>query len=111
MIHRYVEKQKQKVFSKERLLSIVKEPIVTEKSTLKSADGQYFLKVAKDANKIEIAYAVEMLFSVNVESVNTLYLKGKKKKFKGRIGWRSGYKKAMVRLKSGQTLSFEGGIS
>lgn len=111
MIHRYVARDKNAGTSQERLLSVLKHPIITEKSTLGSKSGQYFFRVANDANKIEVKRAVEHLFSVNVESVNTIKIKGKTKTFKGRIGRKSDYKKAAVRIKGGQKIDFEAFVS
>lgn len=112
MIHRYVARDQKKSVSDETVLSIIRCPIVTEKSTLRTENGQYFFKVAKWANKIQIRQAVEKLFSVQVEHVNTLCMEGKVKRFRGRLGKRSDYKKAMVSLKKGQTLDlFKGAVS
>ena len=66
------------------------------------------LKVAKDATKAEIKAAVQKLFEVEVEVVNTLVVKGKVKRHGQRIGRRSDWKKAYVTLKEGQNLDFVG---
>ncbi len=83
---------------------IIIKPILTEKSYSKIANKVYTFKVAKTANKIEIAKAVEKLFEVEVENVNTISVKGKKKSQNtknGRsVGKTSDYKKAVVTLKS-----------
>lgn len=81
-------------------------PIVSEKSTMGSAHNTYFFKVSLDANKDLIKNAIEQLFKVTVLSVNTSVLKGKTKRFKGRLGKRATYKKAMVRLKDGDMIDF-----
>ena len=88
--------------SRERAFEIVRAPVVTEKSTMGSEHNQVTFKVAKDASKPEIKLAVERLFDVKVEAVNTLIVKGKLKRFKGRLGRRSDYKKAVVTLAEGQ---------
>lgn len=67
------------------------------------------LKVAKDATKAEIKAAVQKLFEVEVEVVNTTVVKGKVKRHGQRIGRRSDWKKAYVTLKEGQNLDFVGG--
>jgi len=67
------------------------------------------LKVATDATKAEIKAAVQKLFEVEVEVVNTLLVKGKTKRSGQRIGRRSDWKKAYVTLKEGQNLDFAGG--
>lgn len=96
--------------SRERAFEIVRAPVVTEKSTMGSEHNQVTFKVAKDASKPEIRLAVERLFDVKVEAVNTLVVKGKLKRFKGRIGRRSDYKKAVVTLAEGQSIDIVAGV-
>ncbi|MCR9176590.1 MAG: 50S ribosomal protein L23 [Alphaproteobacteria bacterium] len=96
--------------SRERAFEIVRAPVVTEKSTMGSEHNQVTFKVAKDASKPEIKLAVERLFDVKVEAVNTLVVKGKLKRFKGRIGRRSDYKKAVVTLAEGQSIDIVAGV-
>ena len=78
---------------------IIKRPIITEKSMSMTEDTRYTFEVAKDANKIEIAKAVEEIFGVKVAKVNTLNMYGKEKRT-GRFpaGRRPSWKKAMVTL-------------
>ena len=78
---------------------IIKRPVVTEQSMEAAADKKYTFEVAKDANKIEIAKAVEEIFGVKVAKVNTLNMQGKVKR-QGRYpeGRRPAWKKAMVTL-------------
>nr|WP_314074505.1 50S ribosomal protein L23 [uncultured Roseococcus sp.] len=97
--------------SKERMYQCILSPLVTEKATLMSETGQYAFRVAIDASKPEIKQAVEGLFGVNVLAVNTLLVKGKTKRFKGRPGKRSDWKKAMVRLVEGQSIDLTTGLS
>lgn len=85
-------------------MKIILAPIVTEKSTRLTESGQYVFKVATDANKFEIGAAVEKLFGVQVLNVNTVNVLGKTKRFRGRIGFRSDFKKAIVTLKNGQAI-------
>lgn len=91
-------------------MSILIQPVLTEKMTELGQKRQYAFKVAAGANKIEIAKAVEKKFNVNVVSVRTLVVKGKKKGTmtkRGRVeGRRSDVKKAVVTLKDGQTIDF-----
>jgi large subunit ribosomal protein L23 len=90
--------------------SIIERPLLTEKSMDMSHSGKYTFRVAKDANKIEIREAVNKIFNVSVVKVNTLNVKGKKKRV-GRFpqGKTSDWKKAIVTLKTGQTITmFEG---
>ena len=68
-----------KTFSEERILCVIDKPVITEKSTLGAQNNQYTFRVAMDANKLEIKAAVEKMFDVKVEKVNTLVSKGKTK--------------------------------
>ena len=79
---------------------IIIEPILSEKSTDGIADKKYTFIVAKSANKTQIKDAVEKLFKVEVESVNTVNCKGKKKRMGRNEGYTPDYKKAIVQLKS-----------
>ena len=87
-----------------RAQEIVKRPILTEKSYVGIQNKVYTFEVNKNANKIEIAKAVEELFNVQVEKVNTILVKGHKKEQNtksGRtVGKTSDYKKAIVTLKA-----------
>ena len=83
-------------------------PIITEKATQASENGQVTFAVPLTATKPEIKAAVEMLFDVDVTAVNTILLKGKSKMFKGRPGRRSDMKKAMVTLAEGQNIDLMG---
>lgn len=77
---------------------IILRPIITEASMLNTAMRKYTFKVAKDVNKIEIAKAVEQLFGVKVEKVNTLNVRGKLRR-QGRFqGYTASWKKAIVTL-------------
>ena len=81
-------------------------PMVTEHTTDLMAEGKYVFIVDKRANKIQIADAVEEVFKVKVENVNTINVKGKVKR-RGRIvGKRKDYKKAIVKLAQGETIEF-----
>jgi large subunit ribosomal protein L23 len=90
--------------SEERAYRILQRPLVTEKSTNGSQFGQVSFVVAPDATKPEIKQAVEKVFGVKVQKVNTSVLKGKVKRFKGVLGTRSDIKKAIVTLAEGQTI-------
>ena len=83
-------------------------PIITEKATMANENGQVTFAVPVTATKPEIKTAIEMLFDVEVKSVNTILLKGKKKMWKGRPGRRSDMKKAMVTLAEGQVIDLIG---
>ena len=96
--------------SKERLMKILLAPLVSEKSSM-AADGsrQYTFMVDTDATKPEISAAVELLFDVKVEKVQTINVSGKRKRFGQIQGKRKDWKKAMVRLQEGQDIDFATG--
>ena len=96
--------------SEERIFEVLRSPLVSEKSTLASQYNYYVFKVAKDSSKSEIKIAVEKIFNVKVVSVNTLNLKGKIKRFKGKLGKRAGIKKAFVKLAEGNSIDLTLGI-
>ena len=77
---------------------IILRPIMTEKSITAVADKKYTFKVAKDSNKIEIAQAVEALFGVKVQKVNTMNCKGRAKRVGMNDGYQPDWKKAIVTL-------------
>ncbi len=84
---------------------IIKAPIITEKSANISADGKkVVLKVAKNANKVQIRQAVESAFGVKVTNVNTVNVRAKKKRVGRYEGKTSAYKKAIVTLAEGSNL-------
>jgi large subunit ribosomal protein L23 len=97
--------------NQERLLQVLLAPQISEKATyVADKNEQVVFRVASDATKPEIKAAVELLFKVQVESVQVLNVKGKVKRFKGATGRRKGWKKAFVSLKPGQEINFvEGG--
>jgi len=87
--------------------TIVLEPVVTEKtSRRRETANEFAFVVAGDANKIEIRKAVEELFDVNVTGVRTMKVHGKLKRLGKFAGHRSGWKKALVTLKEGQSIEF-----
>jgi large subunit ribosomal protein L23 len=92
------------------LYSIIIRPLVTEKSTDKlEREGSYSFVVARDANKVEIAQAIQELFNVRVTDVRTMQYRGKEKRLGRFVGRRAGWKKAIVRLRAGDTIEiFEG---
>jgi len=90
--------------SKERMYEVLRAPVITEKSTRVSEHNQVVFEVSLDASKPEIRAAVEGLFDVKVDAVNTLRVKGKTKRWRGRLGRRSDYKKAVVTLAEGQSI-------
>ena len=97
--------------SREAMYQIIRAPVITEKATSLSENGQFVFRVTSDATKREIKAAVEGLFGVTVIAVNTLMQKGKTKRFRGRPGRRSDVKKAFVRLAAGQSIDFTTGLA
>ena len=92
---------------------IILKPIITEKSMeMLATQGKYTFKVAKDSNKIEIAKAVEALFKgVKVAKVNTISVRGRKKRMGRNEGYTSDWKKAIVTLAEGsKTIEFFDGM-
>ncbi len=85
-------------------------PVITEKATMLSEHNKVVFRVAKDATKPQIAEAIENLFKVSVVKVNTLNVKGKTKRFRGREGRRSDVKKAIVTLAEGQSIDITTGL-
>ncbi|MEQ9316787.1 MAG: 50S ribosomal protein L23 [Henriciella sp.] len=85
-------------------------PIITEKSTLLAEENKIVFAVPLSANKKDIKEAVEKLFKVDVTKVNTIKVKGKTKRFRGKLGFRSDTKKAIVTLKDGQSVDITTGL-
>jgi large subunit ribosomal protein L23 len=89
---------------------VIERPLVTEKSIAGAEGGKYTFRVRKNVNKIEIARAVEQIFNVKVADVNTMIVRGKKKRL-GRYpeGRTADWKKAIVTLRPGYKIEiFEG---
>ena len=96
-------KKKSKI-SLYKAYDIIKKPITTEKSTNLQQFNQYSFIVSKNSNSIEIKDAIEMIFKVKVNKVNTSILRGKGKTFKGQYGFRKDTKRAIVTLAEGNTI-------
>ena len=92
------------------LLDCIISPNVTEKATSLSEFNKIVFKVNKNANKIFIKKSIEKIFKVNVVKINTINLKGKTKLVRGKKSYKSGYKKAIVTLKKGQSIDLSTGI-
>jgi len=90
-------------------VSVIVRPIVTEKSTALQESGRYVFEVDRMATKLEIKEAVEDSFEVKVASVNTMVVKGKRKRFGPRFTLGKTWKKAIVSLAPGESITiFEG---
>ena len=88
---------------------ILRRPVITEKSTRLQSDGRYVFEVALGANKLQIKQSVEEAFDVKVVDVNTMKVRGKRKRFGPRLAVRPSWKKAIVTIAPGQTIAlFEG---
>jgi large subunit ribosomal protein L23 len=94
--------------NKEKLLTLIHSPYVTEKATSVGSMNQVVFKVDISSTKLEIKKAVEDLFDVKVDSVTTSTQKGKTKRNRFGIYKRSDYKKAYVALREGSEIQFEG---
>jgi large subunit ribosomal protein L23 len=90
---------------------VIVRPIVTENSMLQTSDRKYTFEVLKDANKTEIKKAVEEVFGVKVENVNTMHVKGKLKRQGKTQGYTRSWKKAIVKLTAdSKTIEFFEGM-
>ncbi len=95
--------------SKERLMTVLVAPHVSEKGALVAEKhNQVVFRVLRDSTKPEIKAAVELMFEVKVDSVRVVNVAGKAKRFGGRPGKRSDWKKAYVSLAEGQSIDFAG---
>ena len=91
-----------------RLMQVLRAPVISEKSTLVAdKNEQVVFEIAPDATKLEVKAAVELLFKVEVDSVQVLNQKGKNKRFGRFMGRRKDVRKAYVSLKPGQEINFE----
>ncbi len=87
-----------------KYLEIIKAPVITEKSQIQKANGQFVFKVDPKANKTEIKQAIEKIFNVKVVKISTLNEKPKKKRVGRYTGLTNRSKKAIVTLAEGQTI-------
>ena len=94
-------------YSAERLMTVLLAPVVSEKGTyIADKHEQVIFRVLQNATKPEVKAAVELMFKVNVESVQIANVKGKQKRFGTHQGRRRNWKKAYVSLKPGQEINF-----
>ena len=96
--------------SREQMYDIIRAPVITEKATAVSEHNQVIFRVRLDADKRQIKAAVEGLFQVKVNAVNTIRVAGKLKRVRGRPGRRSDYKKAIVTLAEGSRIDVTTGL-
>jgi len=96
-----------KKFNAERLMTVLLAPVISEKATfIADKHSQVIFRVAPDATKPEVKAAVELMWKVEVDTVQISIVKGKEKRFGRFIGRRRGWKKAYVSLKPGQEINF-----
>jgi len=97
--------------NQERLLNVIRAPHISEKTAMASEqENQYVFKVAVDATKPEIKAAVESVFSVSVERVRVINMKGKVRRTRNGLGRRNDWRKAYVSLAEGQQIDFTAAI-
>ena len=96
--------------SKEKAYNVIVKPVVTEKSTTLSENNQIVFLVNINSNKFDIKKSIELIYGVKVSSVNVIRVKGKTKVFKGKVGKRSDYKKAIISLPKGQSIDLSLGV-
>lgn len=89
---------------------LVLAPVITEKATRGSEHNQVTFRVPLTATKPEIRAAIEKLFKVKVTGINTVRQFGKTKRFRGEVGKRDDFKKAIVTLAEGQTIDITSGL-
>lgn len=90
---------------------IVRRPLLTEKGTIqRDEDNVYLFEVDRRATKEEVRSAIEKIFEVHVEDVNTLIVRGKNRRVKTHTGKMRNYKKAYVRLREGDKIDFYEGV-
>ena len=93
-----------------RHYDVILAPHITEKATLLSENNAVVFKVANDATKPQIKSAIEALYDVKVTGVNTIVMKGKSKRWRGKPYKRSDQKKAIVTLAEGQSIDITEGV-
>ena len=96
--------------TRKQMYDIIRTPVITEKATNVSEFNQIVFRVSLTATKPEVKAAVEGLFNIKVAAVNTIRIMGKRKRFRGRLGRRSDYKKAVVTLAGDQRIDVTTGI-
>ena len=96
-----------KKYNAERLMTVLLAPVISEKATfIADKHSQVIFRVAPDATKPEVKAAVELMWKVEVDTVQIAIVKGKEKRFGRFMGRRRGWKKAYVSLKPGQEINF-----
>ena len=106
------EVAKRKVSKKDENIAhrVLLENLISEKSTLLAAQNKYVFKVTKDSGKFQIKEAIEGYYGVQVVSVNTIKINPKKRIHGRTIGWKKGFKKAIVTLREGDSIAAVEGV-
>ena len=91
-------------------LDTIKSPVITEKATGLSEQNKVIFKVHENASKISIKKNIEKIFKVKVIKINTINKKPKTKTVRGKLGFKKGFKNAVVTLKKGQTIDLSTGV-
>lgn len=99
-----------KVKAMPRHYDLLRDPVITEKTTMASEHNQVVFNVSSDADKPSIKEAVEALFDVKVKAVNTFIRKGKIKRFRGILGKQGDRKRAIVTLEEGHSIDVTTGL-
>ncbi|OQA90514.1 MAG: 50S ribosomal protein L23 [Elusimicrobia bacterium ADurb.Bin231] len=93
------------------IYNVIKKPIITEKATLlKEKQQKYVFAVEKTANKHQIKQAIEQMFKVDVVGIHTSIVSGKERRMGSKSGFRPDFKKAIVKIKPGQTIKIVEGV-
>lgn len=92
-----------------RLYDVIVRPLITEKATIAAEQGKVVFKISATANKKDVKDAVEAIFGVKVKAVNTINVEGKEKRFRGQVGRRQDFRKAIVTLEPGQNIDVAAG--
>lgn len=92
-----------------RLYDVIVRPVITEKATIAAEQNKVVFKISPTANKKDVKDAVEAIFGVKVKSVNTINVEGKQKTFRGQLGRRNDFRKAIVTLEPGQNIDVAAG--
>lgn len=93
-----------------RAYRIIVKPLITEKASVLAAENKYFFMVEKEANKIEVAKAINEIYGVKPTSVNVIRVEGKKTRHGRTQGKRKDWKKAIVTLPKGKTIQVYEGV-
>lgn len=89
------------------MAGVIRVPRITERTSMLAKENKYVFLVDSQANKVEIARAVRARYGVDIRSVNIINIPGKERRRGRQIGWKPGFKKAIVKVKEGQTIEIQ----